>query len=82
MCIRHELSLATSTSAPVSRTQAHLVRPHRHRNLGVLHRERPAEPAALLGRQELDQSDPADVAQQAGRASPTPSMRSEWQVGW
>ena len=42
-------SPATSTSAPVARTCAGLVRAHGHRRLGVLHRERASEPAALLG---------------------------------
>ena len=39
-----------------------LVRPHRHRRLGVLHRERPPEPAALL----------APAATAPGRSRPPP----------
>ena len=39
-----------------------LVRAHRHRGVGVLHREGAAEPAALLGRRQVDQL--------AGRAPP------------
>ena len=83
MCIRQELSPATSTSAPVSRDVARLVGAHRHRGVGVLHRERAAEAAALLGLRQVDQASaraPARAAA-AGR-SPTPSIRSEWQVGW
>ena len=64
MCIRQELSAATSTSAPVSRTCARLVRAHRHRGVGVLDRERAAEAAALLGRGQVDQRQPAHRAQQ------------------
>src|SRR3712207_7320422 len=37
-----------------------LVGEHRHRRVGVLDRERPAEPAALLSLGQLDQVDPAD----------------------
>ena len=43
---------------------ADLVGEHRHRRVGVLDRERPAEAAALARAVELDEVDPADVAQQ------------------
>ena len=79
MCIRQELSPAVQTSAPVFSTQPHLVRQHGGRNLGILHRERSAEAAALLG-------SPADRSTQSAHAfssriglSPTCSERSEWQ---
>ena len=42
----------------------HLVRQHRRRGLGVLHRERPAEPAADVGVGQLHQVQPANRAQQ------------------
>ena len=51
----------------VSSTRAHLVGQHRGRGVGVLHRERAAEAAALLGAGQLDQVEPADLAQQPQR---------------
>jgi hypothetical protein len=47
---------------------AQLVGEHRHRRVGVLDRERPAEPAALLGLLDLDEVDALDRAQQPQRA--------------
>ena len=67
MCIRHELSAAHSTSAPVWRTAADLVRADRGRHVGVLHRERAAEPAAHLGVRQVGQVQAADRAQQPQR---------------
>ena len=61
---------------------ADLVGEHGHRRVGVLDRERAAEPAALLGPRQLDQVDPPDLAESRWGASPTRSIRSEWQVGW
>ena len=60
-----------------------LVRPHRHRRVGVLHRERAAEAAALARRRGRSTSRRPRTARSSrvGR-SPTPSIRSEWQVGW
>ena len=67
MCIRQELSPATSTSAPVVRHVARLVGAHRHRGVGVLHRERAAEAAALLGARQVHQVEPAHRSQQPAR---------------
>ena len=61
---------------------AELVAEHGHRRVGVLDGERPAEAAALLGPGQLDQVDPPDRPQSRSGASPTRSIRSEWQVGW
>ena len=49
-----------------------LVRPHRHRRVRVLHRERAAEPAALGRAGQVDQSQAAHCAQQPGRPVPHP----------
>ena len=67
MCIRHEASPAVTTSAPVSSTAPHLVGQHRGRGVGVLDREGAAEPAARVGRRQLDQVEPAHRAQQPQR---------------
>jgi hypothetical protein len=48
----------------------HLVGEHRGRRLGVLQRERAAEPAARVGRGQFDQVQAADVAQQLERLVP------------
>ena len=66
MCIRQELSAAHSTSAPRRLGVAHLVRAHRRRDVGVLHREGAAEPAALLGARQLAQLKSLDRLEQSG----------------
>ena len=60
-----------------------LVGAHRHRGVGVLDREGAAEAAALLGAGQVDAGRARAPARSSrcGR-SPTPSIRSEWQVGW
>ena len=65
MCMRHELSAAHTTSAPVSSTAAHLVGEHRRRHLRVLHRERPAEAAALVVLRQVHQLDAPHRLEQA-----------------
>ena len=67
MCIRHELSAAVQTSARVSSTRRSLSAEHRHRRVGVLDRERPAEAAALVRVLELHEVDPAHRRQQPPR---------------
>ena len=67
MCVRQELSPATSTSAPVSQHVAGLVGAHRHGGVGVLEREGAAEAAALVGARELQQGEPADLLEQPPR---------------
>ena len=67
MCIRHELSPAHEHLGAGVADVPRLVGAHRHRVVGVLHRERAAEAAALLGARQVDQSQAADVAQQPGR---------------
>ena len=47
---------------------AGLVGAHRHRGVGVLHRERAAEAAALLGARQVDQAQPAHRRAAAGAA--------------
>ena len=83
MCMRHELSAATQTSARGVEHGAQLVREHRHRRVGVLHRERAAEAAALLrARAARPARCRAPPAAAAGDGRPPLSSRSEWQVGW
>ena len=67
MCIRHELSAAAQTSAPVSMIAPQLVGQHRRRRVGVLDREGAAEAAALLGGRQLDEVEAAHRAQQPHR---------------
>ena len=67
MCMRQEQSPAVRTSAPVDFTWVILSLEHRRRRLGVLDRERPAEPAAGLGLGQLDEVDAVDGAQQLQR---------------
>ena len=50
MCIRHDVSPAVRTSAPEPSDVVDLVEAHRDRGVGVLDRERAAEPAARVGR--------------------------------
>ena len=51
-----------------------LVVAHRHRRVGVLDRERPAEPAALVGALERHQGQAVDLGQQPLRAVPDPEQ--------
>ena len=60
MCVRHELSTATTVSAPVDVIAAHLSASIAPETSGVLQRERATETTALLGARQLDQ---VDVAQ-------------------
>ena len=70
-------------SAPVDSTLRDLVGEHRRRGVGILQRERAAEPAARVGLRQLDQVDALHRAAAADSGlSPTRSIRSEWQVGW
>ena len=62
---------------------AQLVGEHRHRGVGVLDRERPAEAAALAARPSSStRSIPRTARSSRSGRSPTCSSRSEWQVGW
>ena len=65
-----------------SSARAGLVGAHRHRGVGVLHREGAAEAAALLGPGQLPRSIPRTARSSRVGRSPTRSIRSEWQVGW
>ena len=68
MCIRQDESPAVQhLGVRCDSTLAHLVGEHRGRGVGVLHRERAAEAAALVGAGQLDQVEPADGAQQPQR---------------
>ena len=82
MCIRHELSPATSTSAPVSRTCRALSSPSpprcRRSSPRTCRRTR-STPRRRAGRRS---SSPRTARSSRVGRSPTPSMRSEWQVGW
>ncbi len=82
MCIRQELSPATSTSAPVSRTCRALSAPIATDVSAFFTAKVPPKPqhSSAAGRSTSAQP-PHRLEQPRGR-SPTPSIRSEWQVGW
>ena len=67
MCIRHDVSPAVRTSAPDAEHVVDLVEAHRHRRVGVLDRERAAEPAAGLGARQVDERQAVDRGQQPRR---------------
>ena len=83
MCIRHDVSPAVQHLGAGAQHVVDLVEAHRDRRVGVLDRERAAEPAALLGiAAGRPASSPRPRRAAGSGRSPTPSRRIEWQVGW
>ncbi len=60
----------------------HLVGQHGGGRIGVLDREGSAEAATGFGLGQLTSVSPRTLRSSRSGLSPTPSMRSEWQVGW
>ena len=82
MCSRHELSPATSTSAPVSRTCRALSAPMAVDVSAFFTAKVPPKPQHSSAAGSSTRSQPADLRSSRSGLSPTPSMRREWQVGW
>ena len=82
MFIRHELSPATSTSAPVSRTCRALSAAMATEVSAFLTAKVPPKPQHSSARGSSTRSSPRTSRSSRKGRSPTPSIRSEWQVGW
>ncbi len=82
MCARHELSPATSTSAPVSRTCLALSAPIAIEVSAFLIAKVPPNPQHSSAAGSSTRSIPRTSRSSRSGRSPTCSIRSEWQVGW
>ena len=82
MCIRHELSPATSTSAPVSRTWRALSEPIAIEVSAFFIAKVPPKPQHSVAAGRSTSRRPRTFSSSSRGRSPTPSIRSEWQVGW
>ena len=82
MCIRQELSPATSTSAPVSRTCRALSAPIATEVSEFLTAKVPPKPQHSVADGRSTSRSPRTASSSCRGRSPTPSIRSEWQVGW
>ena len=82
MCIRQELSPATSTSAPVSRTWRALSEPIATETSAFFTAKVPPKPqhSSAVGRSTSCR--PRTLRSSRVGRSPTPRSRSEWHVGW
>ena len=81
-CMRHELSPATSTSAPVERTCEALSDPIATEVSAFFRAKVPPNPQHSSARGSGTRSIPRTAASNRVGRSPTRSIRSEWQVGW
>ena len=82
MCIRHELSPVTSTSAPVSRTWRALSEPIATEVSAFFIANVPPKPQHSAAAGSSRRVKPrTSWSSRVGR-SPTPSIRREWHVGW
>ena len=77
MCMRQELSPATSTSAPVSRTCRALSAPIATEVSAFFTAKVPPKPQHSSRGRELGEPQPPHVLQQPPGAVPTPSIRRE-----
>ena len=82
MFIRQLLSPATSTSAPVSRTWRALSETIATDVSAFLTANVPPKPQHSSARGSSTRSSPRTRCSSRTGRSPTPSIRSEWQVGW
>ena len=82
MCIRHELSTAHSTCAPVLITAAHLSAPMAAEMSGFLTENVPPKPQHTSAEGSSARSSPRTARSSRSGASPVRSIRSEWQLGW
>ena len=82
MCIRQELSPATSTSAPVSRTWRALSAPIATEVSAFLRAKVPPKPQHSVAIGRSTSSIPRTCSSSRCGRSPTPSIRRLWQVGW
>ena len=82
MCIRQELSPATSTSAPVSRTCRALSEPIATDVSEFFTANVPPKPQHSSAPGSSTSRSPRTCRSSRVGRSPTPSIRSEWQVGW
>ena len=82
MFIRQLLSPATSTSAPVSRTWRALSETIATDVSAFLTANVPPKPQHSSARGSSTRSSPRTARSSRTGRSPTPSIRSEWQVGW
>ena len=82
MCIRHELSAAQSTSAPLIRTAATLSAQIAADTSGFFTANVPPNPQHVSASGRSARSRPRTARSSRSGASPTLSIRSEWQLGW
>ena len=82
MWVRHELSAATSTSAPVSRTCRALSAPMATDTSAFLIANVPPNPQHSSRSGRSTRVSPRTARSSRYGRSPSPSARSEWQVGW
>ena len=80
--IRHDESPATSTSAPVSRTWRTLSPPMATDTSAFFTAKVPPKPQHSSACGSSTRSMPRTARSSRNGRSPTPSIRSEWQVGW
>ena len=82
MCIRHELSAAVQTSAPVSRIRRSLSVSIAVEVSAFLTAKVPPKPQHCSAAGSSTRSMPRTARSSRSGASPTFSSRSEWHVGW
>ena len=82
MCIRHELSAAVQTSAPVSRIRRSLSVSIAVEVSAFLTAKVPPKPQHCSAAGSSTRSMPRTARSSRTGASPTFSSRSEWHVGW
>ena len=82
MCIRQELSAAQTTSARVSSTARTLSASIADETSAFLTANVPPKPQHSVASGSSTSSMPLTAPSSRSGRSPTPSSRSEWQVGW
>ena len=82
MCIRHELSPAVQTSAPVSRTCRSLSESIAAEVSAFLIAKVPPNPQHSSASESSTRSIPRTFRKSSSGASPTLSILKEWHVGW
>ena len=82
MCIRHELSAAHTISACVSSTARTLSASIADETSAFLTAKVPPKPQHSVADGSSTSSMPFTARSRRSGLSPTPSSRSEWQVGW
>ena len=82
MCIRHELSAETHTSAPVPVTEASLSSSIAAEVSAFFTANVPPKPQHSADPGRSTSSSPRTRERRRSGRSPTCSRRAEWQVGW